>query len=420
MVDIAALSALPTGLADPVETRAILRVNGRRFNSWKSISINRSIANISGSFSFTTSNRFAGEGEKWGIEEGDPCTVDIADERVLTGYIDDISDGYSVSSHDVTFSGRDKTADLVDCHYNPFEEVDQAILTALNNTLTGNKGGKSEFNNQTFLQIIEKLCAPFNISVELDSALLIYPDLFQPIAKETMDLATPVYEKIAYLCQLVGVLPITTGNGNLFLTRAGVSKANDDLQVGVNIKANRVIRSVKDRYSVYYAEGQSITTAFNSNLIAEGKAEDEYMKEKRVRPYIIMLGEHATIGACQKKAAWEARIRMGASRKVETQVRKWTQTNGKIWPLNGLVQMFDSKIGVNAELLIAGLALNLDGTGGELTTMSLVHPDTFILKERVPIKKTDGLNAFNRPMGSKSPTVIKQKNNSRFHSSRSL
>ena len=121
MVDIAALSALPTGLADPVETRAILRVNGRRFNSWKSISINRSIANISGSFSFTTSNRFAGEGEKWGIEEGDPCTVDIADERVLTGYIDDISDGYSVSSHDVTFSGRDKTADLVDCHYNPFE-----------------------------------------------------------------------------------------------------------------------------------------------------------------------------------------------------------------------------------------------------------------------------------------------------------
>jgi len=384
MVDIAALSALPTGLADPVETRAVLRVNGRRFNSWKSISINRSIAQIAGSFSFTTSNRYAGEVEKWGVTTGDECTVDVGDEQVINGYIDDISDGYSVSSHDVTFSGRDKTADLVDCHYNPFEEVDQAILTALNNTLTGNKGGKSEFNNQTFLQIIEKLCAPFNIEVELDSALLIYPDLFQLIAKYAVETGSFVYENIATLCQQYAVLPITTGDGKLFITRAGLVKANDALEVGVNIIANKLAQSDKDRYSVYYVEGIPKPSVFNLKLTAKGSLTDDYIK--RYRPLVILAGEQAiTDDVGQKRCAWEARIRMGASRKVETTVRKWTQTNGKIWPLNGLVPMRDKKIGVEKELLIAGLALNLDSTGGELTTMSLVHPDTFILKQNTPV-----------------------------------
>ena len=373
--------SIPTGLLQPVTTRAVLSVNGRKFNSWKSISINRSIAQIAGEFSFSTGNRFAGNNEKWNIEEGDECTIDVADERVLTGYIDGINDGYTSNSHDITFSGRDKTADLVDCPYDVF-------------TL------ESEFLNQTFLQIITKLADSVGVGVVLDTLLIGDTDLSKLIPEYRIQTGEMLYESISKLCQKHGVLVITTGDGDILLTRAGLSMANDLLESGVNIKANRVIRSLKDRYSVYYGEGQTTTTAFSSDPIAEGKFEDEYVKSKRFRPYIIMLGDLATNDTCQKAAAWEGRIRMGGSGKVETTVRKWTQTNGKIWPLNGLVNMIDKKLGLGKKdkLLIAGIALNLDSSGGELTTMSLVHPDTFVLKERAPIKSTDGLNAFGRSM----------------------
>jgi len=396
MVDI----SLPTGLTSPVQTRVVLKVNGKRFNSWKSISINRSIAQIAGSFSFTTSNRYAGENEKWGVSEGDECTVDIGDERVLTGYIDEIADGYSLNSHDVTFAGRDKTGDLVDCPYDVFSLNKVEVQSSGSFPVTP-AAGEGEFQNLTPIQIIEKLAKSVSVETVLDDFILGFDAITtKTIPDYKLQTGRMLFEDIAELCQQYGVLPITTGDGKLFITRAatGLARAFDTLEAGVNILSNRKTDSIKDRYSVYYGEGPSQTTAFQRSPIAEGKFIDKYVASKRVRPYIIMVGEQATNDTCQKRAAWEGRIRMGGSRKVETSVYKWTQTNGKIWPLNGLVQMRDRKIGVNDELLIAGIGLNLDSTGGELTTMSLVHPDTFVLKENEPIKSTDGLNAFGRPL----------------------
>lgn len=372
---------LPTGSAQPVETRAVLKVKGQVLNRWKSININRSIAQISGTFTFSTSNPYPGKSEKWGFENGDECTVDISGQRVLTGYIDEVEEAYAVGSHDISFSGRDKTADLVDCPYDVF-------------SLSG------ELLNLSFLQIITKLAESVSVDVELDAALLSDSSLFKVIPAPEYKIQTGrmMFEDISTLCQQHGVLPITTGDGKLFITRAGLAAATDSLESGVNIKSNKKTESIKERYSTYYAEGPVTTSAFNSKLIAEGIANDEYVASKRTRPYIILVGEQATDDLCQKRAAWEARIRAGASRKVETVVRKWTQSNDVIWPLNGLVAMVDNIISVKDRLLIAGLNLSLDGTGGELTTFSLVHPDTFKLKERVPISSTEGLNAFGRPL----------------------
>jgi prophage tail gpP-like protein len=365
------------GVLQDTETRAILKVNGRAFNTWKSITIERSITQLAGSFSFVTANRFAGENEKWNITTGDECSVSIGDETIITGYIDDVDDGYDLDSHDVTFNGRDKTADLIDCPYDVFANV-------------------SELHNQTFLQIIEKLCSQSSINVILDSALSSETALTTVIPVYNIETGTMIYEQISTLCLQYGVLSITDGNGNIKITRSGLTKAYDILQSGVNIKANRLNQSDADRYSVYYAEGPSKSTAFTNKLISEGKLEDNYIK--RNRPFIILVGEQATGDTCQKRAAWEARIKAGVSRKVSTQVKGWVQTNKKLWPLNGLVQVVDKKIGINEELLIASINLSLDSTGGEVSNLALVHPDTFVLQQNTPINSKDGLNAFGRPL----------------------
>ena len=95
--DLSALSAISSLLDNDIKTRAVLKINGKEFNSWKEINVSRSIAQIAGSFSFTTSNRFSGENEKWGLTTGDKCTIDIAGQRVLTGYLDDLEDSYSLN-----------------------------------------------------------------------------------------------------------------------------------------------------------------------------------------------------------------------------------------------------------------------------------------------------------------------------------
>jgi len=369
-------------MSEDINTRAVLKVNGRSFKKWKSINVDRSIAQITGSFSFTTSNKFAGENEKWEITTGDKCVVEIAGQKVVTGYIDDIDDGYDIGSHNITFSGRDKTADLVDCNFDIFTN-------------------ESEFKNQTFIQIIKKLCSPFGVTVELDLELLSDTALAKPMQDYKVETGQKVFEQIAILCQQYAVLPITTGEGILHITRAGLNRAFDTLESGKNIKANKLKQSDKNRYSIYYTitNGGNTGTAFNTKLIAEGKETDEYIEKSRDRPLIISIGEQvADDGGAQKRADWESRIRAGGSRKVETVVKGWVQSTGDLWPLNGLVQEIDKKIGIDGVFLIAGINLNLDGNGGELTTMSLVHPDTFVLKNRVPIKANNGLNAYGKSL----------------------
>ncbi len=362
------LSNVPIGLQNSIDTRAVLNINGRAFKNWKALNVSRSIAQIAGSFSFTTNNKFAGQNEKWEITTGDECIVEIAGQRVITGYIDDIDDGYDINSHDISFSGRDKTADLVDCSYDIFEN-------------------ESEFKNQTFLQIINKLCSPFGITVILDLELLSDKSLAKPISEYRIEIGEKVAGQITTLCQQNAVLPISNGHGELELTRAGLSRAFDTLQSGVNILSNKLKQSDSNRYSTYYVVGNTQTDTFNNKLIGEGKLEDNYIK--RTRPLIILVGEQLEDdGTARRRVAWEARIRAGASRKLETKVKGWTQSTGDLWPLNGLISVKDKNIGVKesqSEFLIAGINLSLNSSGGELTNMALVHPDTFALKERAPI-----------------------------------
>lgn len=365
------------------ETRAVLKINGNNYNTWKSISIQRSIVQIAGSFSFSTANIYSGQNEKWNITTGDKCTIEVAGKTVITGYIDDIDNGYDLGRHDITFSGRDKTGDLVDCSYDISPEPE---VRGVGSFPYYPPAGKGEFKNLSFLQILEKLCDPFNVDVVLDSKLSLESYLFDTIANYTPESGSKVYEQIVTLCNQFAVLPVPhpNGSGNLYITRSGTERVNDVLEVSKNIKANRLNQSDKDRYSVYYVSGIPSQTIFNQKSTARGKLVDNYVK--RYRPLWILAGEDAiSDDACQKRAASECRIRAGGSRKVDTLVRGWTQSNGDIWPLNKIVSVKDKKIGVDGEFLIAGLDFTIDSSGGELARLGLVPPDTFELKERVPV-----------------------------------
>ena len=272
-------------------TRISLQIKNNRYTSWKTLNIQQSIVQIAGSFSFTTSNRYAGNNGDWGIQEGDECVISVDNQKILTGYIEEIIDGYDVRAHDVTFKGRSKTADLVDCCFDVF--------------LNG-----SEFNNITVLQFITILCGTVGINVIAEPAVQATLSSAR-LGKKAIEVGDFLYDEIAKYSRLYGFLAIPTGTGDLLLANPATTYTNDNLTVGQNLKANSIHRSIKDRFSVYYVEGQrGPTSAFDPRLKAEGKEEDLVIAALRTRPLIILEDEEASDETCQTRADWESRTRI--------------------------------------------------------------------------------------------------------------
>lgn len=355
-------------------SRITLKVGGEDYKFWKRVSISRSLTQISGEFNFTSSNLYGGDQGKWAIYMGSEAVVELEGTPIITGYIDEVDVSYDKGSYEIQFKGRDKTSDLVDCSFD-FNE------------------GKNEFLNLTGLQILERLCKPFDITPKIDidttnQSDSILGDLSNQIDKFTVDPGEKVFEQVAEICQQFAVMPVSFGDGFLYLTRAGDIQLNDQLEGGVNILSARLSQSDRERFSTYYTKGIPRDTTFKDKPLAVGgKLEDEYIT--RHRPLVVNIGKAGiSDDICQTRAAWEARIRAGSSRQVEILTQGWSQSNGEIWPLNGLVRYKDKYIGIDAEYLISAIEMTLDDSGGELTNMTLVSPDTFKLEKRTPIPET--------------------------------
>ena len=346
-----------------------LIVDDREWDGWESISVNQSLTDISGSFNVSVSSKFTTNwAENYGIYLGAKFQVKINDVSLVNGHIDEIPISYSKDNYSIGYAGRDKAADLVDCCHDT-------------------KKYKSEYQNLTPFAIIKKLCDPFDIEVIVDGTEL-YNEIYntaKPIAKTVIDTGAPVYDAIEKLCQVYAILPYSNGDGALWLGRASKKYAKDKLEGGVNILAASSAQNNADRFRTYCAKASTSNAGGTVDKLTSGDLIDWTIG--RHRPLIIVDGDLKTIDDCQKKAAWEARVREGKSRKLDVTVQGWTQTDGTPWPLNRLVPVYDPYLGLDEDFLIAGLSFSLDGSSGSMTRITLVKPDTFELKKKKDIVK---------------------------------
>lgn len=343
----------------------VLNVKGRSFRGWTSVIVEKSMRQMAGSFGLSTTDIFPGEPEKWKIALGDECVVEINGQKVVTGYIEDIVIDYDKETHNIQFGGRDRTGDLVDCSFD-----DPA----------------KEWIGLSIKEITERICTPFDIDVVVDSSVLedanaVYPDSVKANEGET------AFDLITRVCLMKAILPVSYGDGKLTLTRAGTGyKVYDVLIPGKNILKGNLDNSNKDRFQTYIVKGQGggkdIKTIFDFITAPVGRATDNIIN--RYRPTIIFAEQKSDAGRCLKRAEWEMSNRAGASRSINYEVQGWTQSNGKLWPLNAMVQINDKILGaLNKSLLISDLSFSINESG-TITRMKLVHPDTFRLFAKDP------------------------------------
>lgn len=329
-----------------------LKIDGAIYSGWTAVRVNCSMQRLSGSFSLQLSQIYAGNPRAVRPRAGMACQVLIDDQPIITGYIDSAPADYDAENHTVTVSGRDTTADLVDCSAPP-----------------------TQFRGQTLLSLCSLLCKPYGIEV-VDQA--------GEGAAFRSDYKSNDGDSIAEVIEIAtrarAVVATTDGLGRLVLARTGKARAVDSLELGRNILSGSGGLDLKDIFSRYTMKSQTSAHAANDTESAgqaTGTASEPLMR--RHRPIRLVADAPLTPKECGDRARWERDIRRGRANAVTYRVRGWLQSDGTPWRSNLLVTVTDAYQGwERMERLITDVAYGLDDKG-EVVDITTMEPQSFAL-----------------------------------------
>lgn len=334
---------------------AALTVNGGQYTGWKSISVKRSIENLCGSYQLGVADKWAEAARSWPINPGDECSISLFGQTVITGYVDSRDTSFAASQHSFSVSGRDRAADLVDS---------SAVI------------GKWHLKNQNCLQIAQALAKPYGVPVRLALGV----KMPAPQADFAINPGESSFEALDRICRLSGVLPVSDGMGGILLTTGQpTERATDALVQGVNILSASITNSWEGRFYRYIAGGQhkgSDTLNGKNAAAVKGEAYDELVRPARVL-YVRPEG-NVTPEIAQRRAQWEASVRAARAVDISVTVQGWQQSSGMLWPVNKLVHLQSSYLGITDSLLITEAEYSLSDTAGTTTTLTLKRPQAFL------------------------------------------
>ena len=330
----------------------ILRINGQIHGGWKRASITRNMTTLAGTFEVDVTDRWADDAAARPIKPGARCSVSVAGQQVIQGFVDEAVPRYDATTHHAAIRGRDATADLVDC-------------SALHDP--------DEWKDQRLDQLVRILAQPFGIPVSADVPLGEPFKIFKLQPGET------VFTAIERLCRMRAVLAVSNGQGGLLLTRAGNRRAAVALENGPtgNILSGEGVSSDRDRFSEYRVRGssQGNDLVFGDDLQVEGRATDGTIS--RYRPFVVLAETQVDQRAADDRARWEATVRAGRSRQARYVVQGWT-AGGDLWRPNTLVAVRDDWLSIDEDMLITSVRYRRS-EAGTTTELGVMHPDAFKL-----------------------------------------
>jgi len=342
--------------------RAELHVDGLPFSGWKSVSVNRSIEGLAGSFQFTASERHPDDVLARRARRGDACEVWLEGELVLKGYVDDVVRSHDAMQHEVSVKGRSLAADLVDC------------------SATHEPG---EWQGRTILQIAAELAAPFGVTVKADV------DVSEPFPTFSIKASETVFSALERLARQRGVLLVSEPNGDVLITRAKSEREPLAVVLGTEALQAGVSDSGTERFSLYRFKGQqqgSDTLAPTQAAEPQGEATDPLVT--RFRPRVAMAETQGTDSTLRERARWEAARRAGQAHRPVITVRDWRNSKGSLWRPNTLVRVVDDFLEVDGELLLVGVNYQSD-SNGRRARLTLGRPEAFDVLA-IPEKTTAG------------------------------
>lgn len=337
----------------PKSATVTLTVTGRRFDGWKDIMVEQRLDALCGSFDLGMTERWPGQSENWRIEAGDACSVAVDGETLLTGWVDRARYQLNPKEHPLRVQGRDRTCDLVDCsaEHQP-----------------------GSWLNRTIDQIARDLVAPFGLKVTMIGS----PGaVFQRFALEPGE---TVLDAIQRMTVLRGLLATTDAQGDLVLQRPSEQVAGYRLVEGENIEDVVFDNDTTDRFSRVRILGHDASDESAGSRAARPKAEALDAGVRRHRPLVIVADEEATTATLDASAKWEVSVRSAKAQGVTVVASGWRAPDGQLYRPNLVVPVAAPTLGLDAELLVAGVRFRRSAHEGSRTELSLVRKEAYSLK----------------------------------------
>jgi prophage tail gpP-like protein len=352
-------------------SRIILRVGEIDYTDFcESLEITRAIDNTASSFQFTLSNT---NYDDIRIPPGTLVQILYEKELLVTGYMDTVQINYSATSHAMTFSGRSKTKDLIDC-------------SALNN---------AQFVNQNVFTIAKALAADYNIPVVLSG--ISQKDLPLIPNFQVEQNGSSVFSALDNIAKLSGIVFSDTPEGALIITKPGKLVTNN--KIVVTAKDNTAVLSCDfkiseaDRFSEIQVKGQNAgsDTNFGKNVSKPlGIARDPEMGKRRRRVKIIQADAQMDSDDANRKAMWDMKCAAGKSTEVQYSVQDWAGNGAQLWRENMLVEITDEYAGIkNVWLCIGKITYQKSISQGTTCQLTLNPADAFLPDTAVAGSETD-------------------------------
>lgn len=378
----------------------IIKVNGQQYTNFKGFAVSVGMELLP---SFAVVQYTQKDANTFKFTNGDPATVSIGSDLVLTGYVTYYSDEtWTVNAHNKSFVIKSKTQDLADGQYPLWHN---------------GKFRPSEISGPiTFKDLATMLCEPFNIGVNYTSTI---NTTLQAVKVTVGQSVLSILEPYA---KFVGVIMMDSPDGNLkicdvcpdqqptvqpqgqgqpFQNNQDPSLAppqNNPVRFvnGEWTTANpgapgafSFSKSWEDRFSDYYVYNPynidwsiTPTAAQASTLIAHAQ-DPELTAKKRFKPMYIQTAKYDAndpMTYAQRLANWEMNRRMGRSEKYNLTFTGWRDGAGTLYLPNQMAQSVTDDNNNPITMIIAGATLNKTLDGGTTTDVLLMPRQAFLVE----------------------------------------
>lgn len=336
-----------------MKNKVELYLDDKIYFGWKGLQVMRSIECMSGAFTLDLTRSVKEPTQR--IESGVACKLEIDAQRVITGYVDKEVRDVSSDMRTITVTGRDKTADLIDC---------DALI--------------KQWNNATLSRIAGDIAAPYGIDViwNVKSS-----DAAVPFRLWKTEPSETAFETLARAARHRGVIVTSNEQGALVFETVG-SEHVAVLTLGENIRQLSVENDFTNRFSEYrvigacsaggsWGETQTPAQSTRTRTVVSDNT------IKRHRPKTVISDDNLTVKTALARAQWEQKRTAAHGQPVTVIVQGWLN-NGALWRPNTLVTLNAPDDGYdNRELLVVTVTFDLTSDGGTTATLLLMDKSGF-------------------------------------------
>lgn len=326
-----------------------LKINGEIYAGWKRYAVQRSVEQIAGAFTLEVTDRWALDQERRHISPNDKCELIYGGQVLVAGYIDTVTRRCDSGGRTMTVSGRDRTADLVDCSA---------------------QHATGQIYDRDLVQIARLIAAPYGIAVTADA------NVAPSFAEVTIDDGESGFEVIERLARHRGVL-LLSQQGDLYITQPSSERIDVPLMRGHNLLDSEVTISARERFHTYLVKAQSAADDhWPGQQAAEPLAKVIDSRARAPRLKILIAEEGNNSDDCKQRGEWQRNIAIARGTRVHCTVQGHEYAPGQLWRDNRLVRVVDPYIGIDQDLYIAAVEYT-GGDDGTLTKLSLAPPAAY-------------------------------------------